>query len=88
VTLARDHAGTDLTLVESLEDLDEEALKRIAKFRFPQNLQRRTTFLLEKNQEGTLTSEERGELDRINHEPLILRARKAHAQYLLARRTT
>ena len=87
VTIARDLVGLDLTQVESLKDLDREALERIAKFRFPQRLQRRMTLLLQKNQEGTLTPEERAELDQINHESLIQRARKAHAQYLLSRRT-
>ena len=79
VTIARDLVGLDLTQVESLKDLDREALERIAKFRFPQRLQRRMTLLLQKNQEGTLTPEERAELDQINHESLIQRAaRKAH----------
>jgi len=87
VTLARDLTGPDLAQVESLEDLDREALERIAKFRFPQKLERRMTLLLQQNQEGTLTPEERAELEQINHESLLQRARKAHAQYLLSRRT-
>jgi len=86
VTLARDLVGPDLAQVESLEDLDREALERIAKFRFPPKLQRRMTLLLQKNQEGTLSPEERAELDQVNYQSLIQRARKAHAQYLLSRR--
>ncbi len=86
VTLARDLVGPDLAQVELLKELDREALERIAKFRFPQRLQRTMTLLLQKNQEGTLTPKERAELDQINHESLIQRARKAHSQYLLSRR--
>ena len=87
VTLARDSVGRDLAQVESLEGLDRATLEGIAKFRFPQRLQRRMTQLLQKNQEGTLTTEERAELDQINDESLIQRARKARAQHLLSRRT-
>lgn len=85
ITLARDPHEPDLAQCEWLENLDPEELKRIARFRFPQRLQRRMTQLLQKNQDGTLTPEEQAELDEISHESLIQRARKARARSLLSR---
>ena len=87
VTLARDPGKPDLAHCEGLENLDREELERIAKFRFPQRLQRRMAQLLQKNQEGTLAPGERAELDQISHESLIQRARTARARSLLSRST-
>ena len=50
MTLAREAGEPDLAQCEWLENLEREELERIAKFQFPQRLQRRMTQLLQKNQ--------------------------------------
>lgn len=87
VTLVRGETRGELPEIQSLESLDREELKRIASFQFPRRTQQRMERFLIRNQEGTLTPAEQEELDRLNQESLLQRARKARASYLLSRRS-
>jgi ABC-type dipeptide/oligopeptide/nickel transport system ATPase subunit len=86
VTVTRGSDHDENMLVEPLESLDKSSLERIANYRFSRQTQRRMEKLLAKNQEGTLTPDEQEELDYMNQQSLLWRARKAQARLLLSSR--
>ena len=69
-----------------LSELDEAALRKIARARLSTKIQRRMETLLIKNQDGTLTPNERREMLEINQQSLLLGIRKAQATHLLQQR--
>lgn len=78
--------GLPPELVEDLvglESLDDEALRQVMVSKVPTAQQRKLDRLLRKNQAGTLTEQERQELDQLQHKADRVMLRKARAAVLL-----
>ena len=89
ITLRRADRTVGATTIEDaipLEELDEAALRKVARTRVSAKVQRRMETLLIKNQDGTLTPDERREMLETNQKSLELTLRKAQATLLLQRR--
>ena len=69
--------------VKALENLDDEALWRVAQSQLPPARQRLYTRLLAKNSAGTITADERETLHALGEEARRLTLKKAHAYMLL-----
>ena len=67
----------------TLQSLSADALRQIAQSQISPNQQERHIALLERNQEGLLTAEERGELQELTLEADRLMLKKAHACAIL-----
>ena len=82
----RTNGATTIADALPLEELDEAALRKVARTRVSAKVQRRMETLLIKNQDGTLTPDERREMLETNQKSLELTLRKAQATLLLQRR--
>jgi hypothetical protein len=69
--------------LKRLEELDDEALWKVAKSRLPPASQRVYSHLLRKNSQGTLTMHEKEKLHTLGEEARCLTLKKAHAYMLL-----
>jgi len=67
----------------ALENLDDEALWKVARSRLPPTHQRLYSRLLQKNSRGTITAREKEELHALGEEARRLTLKRAHAYMLL-----
>ncbi|MBM3234747.1 hypothetical protein FJZ31_00435 [Candidatus Poribacteria bacterium] len=67
----------------SMESLSDYELLKVAESIMPPTQQRRYSFLLRKNQKGTLTEKEREQLAQLGAEARKLTLRKSHAYAIL-----
>ncbi len=69
--------------LKKLEEFDDEALWQVAKSKLPPAHQRVYSRLLDKNSQGTITVQEKTELQTLGDEARCLTLKKAHACMLL-----
>lgn len=69
--------------LQSLEELDDQALREVADSRLPPSRQRLYRRLLAKNTAGSITAREREKLSALGEEARQLTLKKAHAYLLL-----
>ena len=81
--LADDLSSPLKEALKELEELDDEALKRVLQSELPLARQRRYSRLLTKQREDSLTPQEQEKLHALGEEARLLTLKKAHAALLL-----
>jgi hypothetical protein len=69
--------------LQALEDLDDDALRQVARGQLPPSRQRLYSRLLAKNSQGTITAEEKETLHALGEQARLLTLKAAHAYMLL-----